>query len=210
MSSGEFPFEGQVERVELTLDQLVTLSSVFCAEVYESFSFEESRPIREVAEDLSKSPAAVGAHVSKLVESNLLIQVGTQKRRSRTEALYARRARADRVEFEDKPWEFFQQYLSRFKGTMRMYERQLEAWQRSIRDNDELKRFGTFLYHYVWLDEENRVAIGKQVRALHNDVLERSVDEAENRTDKHVRMVFATYYMPTTAESRKRTTDTDD
>jgi predicted ArsR family transcriptional regulator len=82
-------FKGQVELLELNLKQLQALASFACSEVYAGLSTSEGRSIREVAELLGKSPAAVNEQMAKLVKVGLAIQVGTRKRRSRTEALYA-------------------------------------------------------------------------------------------------------------------------
>lgn len=168
-------------------------------------SFAEPFAIREVAREMGKSPAAVGAHVAKLVEVGLVIQVGTRKRRSRIESLYAHRAKSANFSFVDQPWEYTEKYLARFRGAMRSIERQHEMFQRAVRVDPSFIPFGSYNWRTVWLNREQRIAYAERLRALRTEMLEASeTDPAVREKGEYVRLVLSMTFFPTVVESKKR------
>ncbi|HLO99686.1 MAG TPA: helix-turn-helix domain-containing protein, partial [Fimbriimonas sp.] len=85
-------FPGQVERIDLTIEQVRVLSSEIRNEVFYSYQKREPRSVAEVANGLGKSAQTVHYHTNELADAGLLIAVEERKVRSRTEKLYVHAA----------------------------------------------------------------------------------------------------------------------
>lgn len=197
-------FKGQVELLELNLKQLQALASFACSEVYAGLSTSEGRSIREVAELLGKSPAAVNEQMAKLVKVGLAIQVGTRKRRSRTEALYATSCMTEKTVLAGKPWKFAEAFMKRFEGQMRLMVRQHRAAQDALRKDRSFVAFMTSRGRVAYLTPESTLQVKQKFTELLNLVAELDeTDPSVRESGGHVRVTISVQMLPSIPESKK-------
>jgi predicted transcriptional regulator len=197
-------FKGQVELLELDARQIRAISSVACDEVYETLSNKEPRSIREIADEIGKSPASVNEHMAKLVRVGLAVSVGTRKRRSRTEKLYVTRAMTDRLVSEKHTWETIKVYFKRFQGQMRLLIRQHEAAQQAVRRDRSFVAFMSFRMRSVYLSPEHALLVKQKFSELSMLVADLNEADADARAASgHVRVNVSLLMFPTVHESRK-------
>lgn len=195
----------QIEKLNLQSKQIEVLASYAASEVFAEMGPYQPRAIREVAQQIGKTSAAVGEHVKKLVDAGLLIQVGTQKRRSRIEALYVHAAVENRLSTAGYPEIERKMYLDRFKGQMRLLERQHETFQHAAFDDAEIKEFFKFQNQYVYLSPENTQKIKAKIAELSQLALSLNEADADKRASDHcIRVNVSAIVVPTQVESRKR------
>jgi predicted transcriptional regulator len=197
-------FPGQVVYLELNEKQVAALASVACDEVYSALSPIEARSVREVAEEIGKSPASVGEQLAKLVKVGLVIQVGTRKRRSRTEATYALAALVDRVRVPERPSKLVQVYFKRFQAQMRQLVKQFDAAQRALLRDRSFVAFFMSHSRIAHLSPEDSLVVKQKVRELIQLVNELDESDPEvRRAGGHVRTTLAVQLLPTVHESKK-------
>ena len=197
-------FPGQVELLVLNPKQVKALSSVACDEVYETLGSKEPRSIREVAEEVGRSPAAVSEHMAKLVKVGLVITAGTRKRRSRTEKLYVAKAMTDRFISQENTWATIKVYLKRFQGQMRLAMREHEAAQLALRKDRSFVAFLSFRNRSVYLSPENSLIVKQKFTELSSLVAEMNEPDPEVRSaGGHVRVDVSLLMLPTVNESKK-------
>jgi DNA-binding Lrp family transcriptional regulator len=197
-------FKGQVELLELNLKQLEALASFACSEVYAGLSTSEGRSIREIAELLGKSPAAVNEQMAKLVKVGLALQVGTRKRRSRTEALYATSCMTEKTVLTGKPWKFAEAFMKRFEGQMRLMVRQHRAAQEAMRKDRSFIAFMTSRGRVAYLTPESTLRVKQKFTELLNLVAELDETDPEVRAGAgHVRVAISVQMLPSIPESKK-------
>jgi len=119
-------FPDQLESITLSLDQLKCLSSVERHQVFWCYAPNEGRAAAQVARELGKSAQVVHYHTQALLEVGLLRAVGTQKKRSRTEHLYAWAMATFRHELTQSTPEYRQESLDSFRATTREMVREME------------------------------------------------------------------------------------
>lgn len=198
------PHAGQIELLHLNHDQVRALASPMRSEVFSTLSAQEAVAIREVAAELGKSPAAVGEHVAALVEAGLVIPAGTRKRRSRTETLYVHKALTTRFILRGQPPETVEAYLSRFRGQMRLAERQYEMAQRAVLEEPSFQSFLAYKWANAYVTPEGAERIQAAIGDLINLVQEVSVPGSRDGTDgEPVRVTFSALLLPTQSESRR-------
>ena len=197
-------FPGQVELLELTPRQVKAIASVACDEVYETLSNKEPKSVREIAEEIGKSPASVNEHMAKLLKVGLAISAGTRKRRSRTESLYVTKAMTDRLHSEKQTWETIKVYFKRFEGQMRLLIRQHEAAQRALRKDRSYKAFMSFRMRSVYLSPEHTLLVRQKFNELSLLVAELNEPDSDVRAQQgHVRVNVSLLMFPTVHESKK-------
>jgi predicted transcriptional regulator len=197
-------FPGQVEYLELNEKQVAALASVACDEVYSALSSIEARSVREVAEEIGKSPASVGEQLAKLVKVGLVIQVGTRKRRSRTEATYAQTALVDRVRVPERPSKIVQVYFKRFQAQMRQLVKQFDAAQKALLRDRSFVAFFMSHSRIAHLSPVDSLVVKQKVRELIQLVNELDESDPEvRRAGGHVRTTLAVQLLPTVHESKK-------
>jgi predicted transcriptional regulator len=197
-------FKGQVELLELSPRQIKAISSVACDEVYETLSNKEPRSVREIAEEIGKSPAAVNEHMAKLVRVGLALPVATRKRRSRTETLYVNKAMTDRLTAEKHTWDTIKVYFKRFQGQMRLLVRQHEAAQKAVRRDRSFVAFMSFRLRSVYLSPEHALLVKQKFTELSLMVADLNEPDPEARkTGGHVRVNVSLLMFPTVHESKK-------
>lgn len=199
-------FKGQVEYLELDEEQVKAIASVACDEVYSALSSSVARSIREVAEEVGKSPASVNEQLAKLVKVGLAIQVGTRKRRSRTEATYAKSSVIDQVRVPHQPSEIIALYFKRFQAQMRQLVRQYDAAQDALKEDRSFVAFFMSHSHIAHLSPENSLIIKQKVRELMALIIQLDEPDPEaRRIGGHVRTTLAVQLLPTVEESKKLT-----
>lgn len=197
-------FPGQVDVLELSLKQMQALTSYACDEVYGGLATSEARSIREIADLLGKSPAAVSEQMAKLVKVGLAIKVGTRKRRSRTEALYASAAMTEKTVLAGKPWKFAEAFIKRFEGKLRLATRQHRTAQEALRRDRSFVAFMSSRGRTAYLTAESALAIKQKVSELLDLVVELDETDPEARVDgNHVRVSVSVQMLPSIPESKK-------
>ena len=203
-SSKKLKFPGQVEVLIFNLEQVRAVSSVTCAEVLSTVTGEEAISIREIAQEIGKSPASVGAHVKTLLDAGILLEVGSRKRRSRTEALYVRKGFFNRVKPEGQSLEFVEQFVKLYRAILRLADRQQEAFKRVAIEMPEIWPYGQLLHHQFWLTKENVMVIRKKMRELQDLAHEMDEKDVEKWEDgNHVQIHLYTMITPTLRESSR-------
>lgn len=200
----EVKFPGQIELLPMNAEQVRALSSVPCSDVFSAFWPTEALAIREVANELGKSPASVGEHVATLVGVGLLIQVGERKRRSRTEALYAHKGLITRFVMRDHDWETIEFYLNRFSGQMRLADREHAAAQRAIHVDPSFQDYLAYKWSRVYLSPKNVLKVKQAIEDLQE--LVRSLSEPAPGTgngEELVRATLTTMLLPNAGASHK-------
>ena len=197
-------FPGQVEVIELNLKQLETLTSYACDEVYGGLSTSEARSVREIADLLGKSPAAVSEQIAKLVKVGLAIKVGTRKRRSRTEALYASAAMTEKTVLAGRPWRHAQAFIKRFEGKMRLQIRQHQEAQEALRRDRSFVAFLTSRGRVAHLTPETALMVKQKITELLELFANLDESDPDARADgTHVRVSLSVTMLPSIPESRK-------
>jgi predicted transcriptional regulator len=196
----------QVDRLSLTHEHISALASYAVSEVFACFNPNEPRAIREVAGEIGKTAAAVGDHVKKLVEVGLLIQVGTQKRRSRTEALYANKGLDTHLGQANQPIELREKYVERFDGQMRLLDRQHRALQKVAHEDGQFFDFFQYRWQHVFLTPENAMRLKHLMKDINELAIE--LNEADPKVRESnpeiVRVNLTQIMLPTQVESKRR------
>ncbi|MBI1334787.1 MAG: hypothetical protein GC165_18120 [Armatimonadetes bacterium] len=199
-------FEGQVASLRLNAEQIHTLISSPCSEVFDALSAIEPRSAREVASDIDRSPASVGEQLAKLLDVKLIIPAGTRKRRSRTEALYVHAGMATQLFLNDLTSDGIEQYKLRFKSQMRQAERQHDAVYGAVANDPSYTDFLIYKYHTLFVDRERALRLKLAIAELQSLILELSETNADAREDgEFVRVQFTVMSLPTQQESKRRT-----
>lgn len=197
-------FEGQIEYLEFNEEQLEAVSSVACDEVFSAMSAMEARSVREIADEIGKSPAAVSEQIAKLVRVGLVLQVGTRKRRSRTEALYAGASLIDKIRLPKHPKRFLELMLKRFEAQMRRLARQFGAANIALCQDRSFSAFMMAHTYIAHLSPESSLVVKQKVNELLD--LVGQLDEHDpdmRRVGGHVRVNLGIQMLPTVAESNK-------
>ncbi len=201
--SHEFP--DQIELLRLNDDHLQVLASAPCTEVFSAFLPSEPLSIREVAQELGKSPAAGGENVKSLVDAGLMIKAGTRKRRSRIETLYIHKGQTTRLFFDEASPAGLQAYHKRFRGQMRQAERQHELAQKAAQTDSGLFQFIGYTWSSVYLDLESVKKVKRMIADLHREIEALDENDPETReSGDYVRLNISSLVLPIQSESKKR------
>lgn len=199
------PFPEQIELVELSLEQIKVLSSSACSEVFSAFSPNEALSAREVGQEVGRSAAAVHEHVDKLLECDLIVAVGSRKRRSRTETLYVHRGLITRFVLAKQNQESLAAYSDRFKAQMRLAERQFQGAMEAVSVDRSLMDFLAYKWVTGYLNRENALRLKDAINEIQSVMEEmRELDPARREMGDFVRVTFSSMLMPVTHESKKR------
>ncbi|QYK53120.1 MAG: helix-turn-helix transcriptional regulator [Fimbriimonadaceae bacterium] len=197
-------YPGQVELLVFDNHQIRALASVACTEVFSTISAKEPISIREIAQELGKSPASVGEHVSTLLAVELIVPAGTRKRRSRTEALYIAKGRETKMVLRGKPWGIIMEYLARFRGQMRMAERQFELTQKAAQIEPGINDYLQYRWSRAYLSRENSAIVRKALHEVYDLIDELSESDQEKRIEgEHIHVNVSTLMIPTQSESKR-------
>jgi DNA-binding transcriptional ArsR family regulator len=202
-------FPDQVEILHLSGEQVLTLSSATCNEVFSTLGTIEPLSVREVAQVIDRSPAAVGEQIAKLVEVGLVISAGARKRRSRTETLYVQKGLITRFILRDQPKEALEAYKRRFSGQMRLAERQFEAFTDAYEFDPSLQDFLVYKTLTAHLSRDGALRVQLAVAELLD--LIRTLDQTDSNlraTGEFVRVTLSTMLLPTQQESQQRARET--
>lgn len=192
---------GQVALIQLTKEHLEVLASVPCSEVFNVVLHRTQQSIREIAKALGKSPAAVSVHIDSLVKIGLVLESGTQKRRSRIERLFVLKAAFNRFDSREHDWAGIELFLKRFRGQLRKIERDFELAQRAARADETFRLFCTYRWSYVQLSVENAQKVRDAVSDL-NDMISRLGASQSTRSDEEqIRIWVSQVMIPSASES---------
>lgn len=188
----------------MRVEQITALSSVACSEVFSTFSAVEALSIREVAAFLDRSPASVGEQVVKLINCGLLITAGDRKRRSRTETLYVYAARTTNIVWKKQTPEALDAYLGRFRGQMRLAERELGMAQRAMLEDLEYRHFMAYQWRRLYLTPKSAEKVQQAIASL-NELIQSLSEEPPKSPDDEtlVRATFTTMLLPSMAASKR-------
>ncbi len=195
----------QIDLLELTREHITVLASYAASEVFAAFNPNEPRSIREVASEIGKTSASVGEHVTKLVSTGLLVQVGTRKRRSRTESLYSHRGLATHFDLGKQPLSVIEKYIERFRGQMRLADRQHEAAQYAAHADPKFLQFFKYECQNIYATPE----VAEQIKEGINKLIKETIaanegDPSKRESKEYVRINVMAYMLPTQVESRHR------
>ncbi len=84
---------GQVEELYFDLDQVRTLCSPIRSLVFWSLDSYEAKSATDLCTEIGKTAQTVRYHLAALLKLDLIMPMGSRRRRSRTESLYVRKAR---------------------------------------------------------------------------------------------------------------------
>lgn len=195
---------GQVEVVELSSEQVRALSSVACSDVFSAFDAHRPMSIREVAVELQKSPASVGAQVSTLSGVGLLVPSGERKRRSRIEQLWVHKGLATRLIIAKCDQETLRTYNKRFDAQMRRASRLFSMAQQASEVDPSLSTLLHFRWKWAYMTPEHAREISKEASELQVRFEQLGEEDQLNEQDGLVRVSLVTIMLPSSAESRKR------
>lgn len=195
----------QIEKLSLDFEHITVLASYAASEVFAAFNPNEARAIREVAKEIGKTSASVGEHVKKLVECGLIMQVGIRKRRSRIEALYAHKGLDTHLPASGQPLKLKEKYVERFKGQMRLLDRQHEAMQNAAHVDNDFYEYFIYQWQHVYLSPENAQLIKERIKETNRLALQLNEGDPTKREDgEYVRCSVTGVMIPTQVESRRR------
>lgn len=199
------PIEGQESVVLLNLEQIKVLSSVAAAEVFNALASDQPRSIREAAEEIGRAASSVSEHIAKLLEVGLIMQCGTRKVRSRTEALYVHKGLVTRMSLVGQPLENIEQYLVRFRGLMSLTDRQHEMFWRAIHVDPSFASYGRTLRTTVYLTKDQCAKLRAAAEELYQMAASMHESNPELRDpNDHVRIQVNAMFFPTVEESKRR------
>ena len=142
--------------------------------------------------------------MAKLLKVGLVLQVGTRKRRSRTEALYVPSALTERTVLAGRPWKYAEAFMKRFEGQMRLKIRQMRAAQEALRKDRSYVAYMTSRGRIAYLSPESALIVKQKISELLEIVHELDQTDPDTRSaGEHVRVSVAVTMLPSIPESRK-------
>ncbi len=157
-------FEGQQDRVILSLEQQTALTSSDRAEVMWTFNPDVPDTVANVAMTIGKSPQTVHHHVKILVEKNLLISTGTQKKRSRQEKLYVWAFQSCGPQREGASPKYRQQSAEVFASVARKMIREYEKLQHATADHSKLAMLSSLYDNHYHFEPDSLPAVREVFR----------------------------------------------
>jgi len=138
---------GQVEELFFDLEQVRTLCSPIRSLVFWSLDSYEAKSATDLCAEIGRTAQTVRYHLAALLKLDLILPMGTRRRRSRTETLYVRKARRS---------------FTRSDGT--------EAYNRCIVRSLKLetqKLARETAYFYGWREHDPKSAVFSGYRQFH-------------------------------------------
>ncbi|MDI9637414.1 ArsR family transcriptional regulator [Kamptonema cortianum] len=195
----------QTEFEDFDVVYLTALSSFAALDVFQASMRTEPFSVREIAQELGKSPAAVGEQVAKLVEAGILFKVGTRKRRSRTESLYLPRSYQWLSNLSGYTKEEFDAHAQMFRCQLKSMDRQFEALHEALAHDPDFEQFVITRHSTGKLHKSKLNKIVEAATALREMVDEALDSELSDPDDPdYVRVDFYIHMLPTQHESKKR------
>jgi predicted ArsR family transcriptional regulator len=198
-------FEGQQEEIILTKEHLSAMISSDRSEVLWTFSPDVPNTVANVAKIIGKSPQTVHHHVKILVEKNLLVPTGTQKKRSRQETLYVWSFYDCRPQREGSSPEYRQQTAEIFAAVTRKMARENEKLQHAIADKQELALLSSLYNHHYNFSPDQLPAVRQVIKEAMKKLLELH-ESAKNGYRYHV----VTFVSPTANAIDEMTTNSEE
>lgn len=199
--------KGHPDQVPLLIfdkKQIEAIASVACSDVYSALSSVVPKSKRELGKELGKSPASVGPHVDKLVKVGIAINAGQRKRRSRIESLYLLKAQTARFQIEGLGKTAVKNYQKRIKAQMRLFERQIEAFQDAVADDSTLGVYLTYKWRHVHVSPDGAIKIKNAIQDLVDMVARLAETDLEAiERNEFVRVSVAGLMAPTLSESKR-------
>lgn len=196
---------GQVEILYLSVEQVQTLASAACSDVFSAFSVEEPLSIREVSLIVERSTASVGEHVAALLRCGLIIPCGQRKRRSRQESLYVKKGVITRWSTKDATAEGAKAYQHRFRAQLRLAEREFEAAQQAILADPAFAPYVLYRWRKIAIQPKDIGRLRQAILSFAEAVESLSESPSTENDDGLVRATLTTLLLPTIPTSRKRT-----
>lgn len=195
---------GQVELIELNLDQIQALSSPATNDVFWSFSFTDPMSAREVSYEIGKASSTTGYHIDKLISVGLLIKAGTRKRRSRIEQLYVQAANKVRANLAGKPEEFYEAANKGFAALTRSMSKEREAAYEAMFVDHSWSEKMIYRTVRVYLKPEDAAIAFELIEKLHTHVRNANVSPEEAANSESIKRFHVFSNMtPTKSESKK-------
>ena len=201
----KFQHPSQIDRLYLDQTHLAILASAPCSEVFQALSFEEPLSIREIALEVNRSTASVGEHISKLIDAQLIVPVGTRKRRAREETLYAHRALSNILDPTHLTPEILQEYVTKFRCDSRQSVRIMGLAMQALQNEKELVEYMFEKSFVGYINKEAAQKI-KQAMKVAFDTFNENLqhDPSKRELEEYVRVKFTAFMVPTQRESEKR------
>jgi hypothetical protein len=197
-------FPNQVPFLELEYKHIEVLASAPCSEVYATIGPIEPISIREISAEVGRSTASVGEHISKLLAVNLIIPVGTRKRRAREETLYARACVSYNITVRNLSSEASEAYITRFRCQMRQIDRYHAHAQKAIQHDPDFADFFAYRWQMGYMDRESAIKFKEEMSGFLNRFRAHITTDPEIRAKgDFVRVQFSATFLPTQRESEK-------
>lgn len=169
-------FSGQLEHTILTLEQVKCLSVVERNEVFWAFSPKEGHTVAEIAQRVERTAPTVHYHTAALLKVGLLMPVGTQRKRSRTETLYAwAMANFSRDLAQSEAYREYS--VEAFRAVARVMVREVETVMESANEDLSELQATYFRHFHLHLTEEEALELRQEM----SGVLQRAIDRQSVR-----------------------------
>lgn len=192
------------EVAELTEPQLRVLASPAVTEVFECFSTGVERSIPDIAKEVNRSQAAVGVHIDALVAVGLIKIVGSRKKRSRIERLFARTSAEFYTNFKDKGPEYHAAAVEGFNATMRRAARMHELYRERVEADYSETDFGLILARSMKLSRAGTKRLQQMLHAFYAEVKALELEDAKAPERDLERVRLTLMFHPTVASSQTK------
>lgn len=190
------------EVAELTEPQLKVLASPAVTEVFECFSTGVERSIPDIAKEVHRSQAAVGVHVDALVGVGLIEVVGSRKKRSRIERLFARTSAEFLTNFKDKDHSYHVAATEGFNASMRRAARMHELYRERVEADYSETDFGLTLARSMKLSRAGTKRLQQMLHNFYAEVKALEAEDAKSPEEERVRLTLM--FHPTVASSQTK------
>jgi predicted transcriptional regulator len=188
---------GQVERIDLNMEQAECLASVVRSEVFWSVSTQHPSSIAEIAAALDRPANTTTYHVNELVRVGLLMQAGERMAKTRREKLYVKAARWNFHRGADAPREYRDLYVQSFMNLIRSMGRETETVNDVVDFQPDIADFRILRRYSFRINRERSLEFKRRISEAISEFT--SEDDPDG-----VRVSTVFYISPTLGESRAR------
>lgn len=163
--SANVHWPGQVERVDMNLEQVTAVASVARSEVFRAFNAREPLSAAEIATAIGKSAQTVRYHINELLKVGLIIAVETRKRRSRIEEAYVHKGVENYSLGPPYPPGYAEQMIRGFQAILRNMARERSAMVRLHDVDPGLQDFSLYRYSTIRMTRTQARKVRDRLRA---------------------------------------------
>lgn len=172
-------FPGQRELNILSAEHVKLLASPVKQLVYFAFTPYEPRSAADVAREIGKSAQSVRFHTNELLEHDLLLEVGTRKRRSRTESLYVWKGMATLDQGTDVDEEYNRHRTRGMHLETKKMVRETELYYRLIQKDPSLTSYGMWRKGHLRLAKADAQELRERLALLVQEFRNRNCEQPD-------------------------------